>query len=449
MRFAGEAIARAAAGGCVFVPQSMLTSSGETARSVAQRYVGQVVAGYELLAEIGRGGMGTVFEALHEESKERAAVKILLSELLDSEESVERFKREAHAASAVVHKGLVRIHEHGFLPDGAPYILMEFLAGESLQARLDRLRRDRQRMAIDRAIAIVSQIAEALAAVHSHGIVHRDLKPGNVILQPGAEASASEVVKVVDFGLAQIELLGHGGSAIARQTTEGKFLGTAIYASPEQCRAEGKTDSPSDVYSLGVIFYELLAGRPPFVGGAGAVIGMHIYVQPPPLRELSALGYAELGQLVLKMLAKDPARRPSMQKVAERLRAVPLGSRRRRSYRMRVLLEGALLLGLGTFTFARFVVPRRSAPSRLAVVEERSVSRLPSAVQAGPESLTGLGLAQKPGSAPAPLSGLGAKKADSPIAVPALSHPPRKPPPAVLVPSRHRVNQPSERDGGT
>lgn len=302
--------------------------------------IGQLVFSYRVIREVGRGGMGVVYEAVNETFGQRAALKCLSRELITNVEAVSRFIIEARAASAVQHPSLVRIFNCDRLADGSPYILMEFLHGESVRSRAERMLALGEHIPLADVLRINRAIASALDAVHHRGIIHRDLKPSNVILVPGENPGEGETVKVVDFGIAKI--IHKHEDAAARQTTEGKFLGTAIYASPEQCRMEGRIGTASDVYSLGIMFYEMLAGRPPFLGGIGAVLGAQLFMEPPPLRYAAPLVPNAVQELVHDMLRKGPEQRPSMAMVVTRLDAIQRGEVRAGSAPSR---RGPLWLG--------------------------------------------------------------------------------------------------------
>lgn len=314
----------------------------ESARAGSDPFLGRVVEGYRLVRLVGSGGMGSVYEALDERSSQRVAIKVLFAEFSRDEISMRRFIDEASAASRVEHPGLVKVYSHGRLEDGTAFISMEFLAGESLQARLDRVSKEGQRLPVAQVLTLARQITSTLVAVHRGGIVHRDLKPGNLIVMPVEDlAGVSEHVKIVDFGIAKFDASSSGGVA---NTTVGRFLGTALYASPEQCQMAGQVGTKADVYSLGVVIYEMLAGRPPFVADQpGMVIGMHLFREPAPLLDLVLAAPAELCQLVHRMLAKAPGDRPSMEQVLAQLDTVRLD---RRPRMLRGRLQRRLILGL-------------------------------------------------------------------------------------------------------
>ena len=274
--------------------------------------LGQLVSAYRITRALGEGGMGTVYEGVHESLGRRAAIKVLRPEYSKNKEILQRFFNEARAVNIVQHPSLVNIYEFGSMATGEAYIVMEFLAGESLRARLTRLG---GKIGLA-AVPIARQIANALSATHQKQIVHRDLKPDNVMLVPDQELPEGERAKVLDFGIAKLS--GDGSAeALKVKTKTGAMLGTPTYMSPEQCRGTGSVDGRTDVYSLGVILFEMLAGQPPFVSdGLGELIGMHMFQPVPSLAPLAPKTPKELLQLVERMLAKNPNERPSMEETA-------------------------------------------------------------------------------------------------------------------------------------
>ncbi|HNN94111.1 MAG TPA: serine/threonine-protein kinase, partial [Pseudomonadota bacterium] len=248
----------------------------------------------------------------------------------------QRFLTEAKALAIARHPGLVHIFDYGQLPDGTLFLLMEYLEGESLASRMQRRAEEAKApptagrppgMRSSQAVRLARQISDALTVTHEKGIYHRDLKPSNIFVVPDSEAPGGERVKILDFGLARIRPSSEGaaaeagaGAAVARTSTS-VVMGTPLYMAPEQCRGLAQADGPSDVYALGVMLYELLAGAPPFTGNtASDLIAMHIYQPPPPLgRRVAGLPRA-LSSLVMSMLRKDPAERPTMAQVAQTLR---------------------------------------------------------------------------------------------------------------------------------
>ena len=262
--------------------------------------IGQTVGNYTVRALIGQGGMGSVYLAEHIAIGRQVAIKVLLPEMSNDPKLVARFFNEARAATAVRHPGIVEIFDSGMTPDGAAFIVMELLAGETLSAR----RRKTGRVDPRTAMAIVRQIASALAAAHDAGIVHRDLKPDNVFLVPDPEGDR---VKVLDFGIAKLQ---NNQDDLSRTRT-GAVMGTPTYMSPEQCRGGSHIDARADLYALGCVAYELLTGQTPFTAtGAGDQIAHHLYFVPQTLRQLDSGLPESIDRLVMWLLQKEPAQRP-------------------------------------------------------------------------------------------------------------------------------------------
>ena len=298
--------------------------------------VGQLIGNYKVVRRIGAGGMGEVYEAVHQQIGTRSAIKVLLPNHSQNAEMLNRFFNEARAVNIVGHPGLVRIFECGRLPDGAAYIVMEFLEGESLRARLRRVggRLDGSSLLIAR------QIANALSATHAKKIIHRDLKPDNLMLVPDSDMPTGERIKILDFGIAKLAADTAGDSADGNlvddggvvRTRTGLILGTPAYMAPEQCRGLGLVDEKADVYSLGIILFEMLSGRTPFKSpGFGEMAAMHMFMPPPDLQELVPGIRPEVAQLVARLLAKKAAERPAMSEVATELERL-FADRRRESH---------------------------------------------------------------------------------------------------------------------
>ncbi|MFO0574042.1 MAG: serine/threonine-protein kinase [Polyangia bacterium] len=278
--------------------------------------IGQLINHYKVVRKIGEGGMGSVWEGLHESIGRRVAIKVLRPGYSKDPKVVERFFNEAKAVNIVAHPGVVGSFDYGQLPDGTAYIIMEFLDGESLSARMKRLRGP---MLGPDALRVGRQIASALAAAHQKGIIHRDLKPDNVIVVPDSEAASGERAKVLDFGIAKITQDSEG-KAVQGMTQMGEVMGTPRYMSPEQCKGSARVDAKTDVYALGVIIFQMLTGKPPFdAEGPGALMAMQIYQEPPSLRSIEPMVMPNAEKLVLSMLAKDPAQRPTMPEVVQQL----------------------------------------------------------------------------------------------------------------------------------
>ncbi len=272
------------------------------------------VGAYRVLRKLGAGGMGAVYEAIHDTIERRVAIKVLHSEFAKNPEVVKRFFNEARAVNRIAHPGLVQISEFGHLPDGSAYIVMELLSGETLGQRLARVA---GKLPISEVIDLAAQIADALHAAHQKGIVHRDLKPDNVMLVAEPRMGSGVRVKLLDFGIAK--LLDDSSDAAPQTKTEA-VLGTPQYMSPEQCKGPRGVDAKSDVYSLGVLMYRMLSGRLPFTGqGSGEIVAKQIYEEPPPLAALAAEAPPSLIALIHTLLSKNKEARPTMAQVATEL----------------------------------------------------------------------------------------------------------------------------------
>jgi eukaryotic-like serine/threonine-protein kinase len=259
--------------------------------------VGQTVGNYKITAKLGEGGMGLVYLAEHPKIGRKVALKAIHPELARNAEVVSRFETEARAVNQIGNEHIVDVSDFGKTSDDEYYFIMEFLQGESLA---DRLRRERLLPAA-RALHIASQVADALAASHAHGIIHRDLKPENIYLINRGQTP--DFVKVLDFGLAKLT---QGEEKVSHKTRTGSVMGTPYYMSPEQCEGKANIDHRADIYSLGVILFEMLTGRVPFGGeGYGEIIVKHLTTPAPAPREINpAITPAEQA-VVLRALQKS------------------------------------------------------------------------------------------------------------------------------------------------
>jgi serine/threonine protein kinase len=272
--------------------------------------VGQRLGPYKVVRQLGHGGMGAVYEVYNDQLKRRAAMKLLHAELSNDPEMAKRFLNEARAANVVQHPGIINFYEMGQLPGGETYFIMEYIDGEPLGDRLQRA----GRLAVESTLRLCQQIAAALAAAHNTGVVHRDLKPDNLMLIRDPLVLGGERIKVLDFGLAKVAKRTFDDSV---STDRGVLMGTPLYMAPEQCRGAENVGAKADVYALGVILFELLAGRPPFAAReVGEVLAMHQRDEPPRLQSLAPSLPRSLYALVHSMLAKDPDARPTMSDVA-------------------------------------------------------------------------------------------------------------------------------------
>jgi eukaryotic-like serine/threonine-protein kinase len=272
--------------------------------------VGQTIGSYSILRQLGAGAMGEVYLAEHRHLKRKAALKLLARELVGRPDLLERFFLEARATSAIAHPGIVQIFDCELDPTGRPYIVMEYLDGETLAATLSR----RGPLPAITVARLTRSMAEALEAAHAKGIVHRDLKPENIFVQ----ADPPDTVKLVDFGIAK--LAGDFRAGQVHQTRSGAMMGTPLYMSPEQCRDSANIDHRTDIYSLGCVVFETLTGRPPFSHDAlGDLVVAHMTAPAPDARTLNPAVAPALAELANHLLKKNPAERPSMRQVAERM----------------------------------------------------------------------------------------------------------------------------------
>ena len=283
--------------------------------------IGETVGNYRITKLLGEGGMGAVYLAEHPGIGRKAAVKVLHPDLTRHTDMATRFFNEARAANAIRHPGIVEVLDFGTLPTGVSYIVMEFLEGESLAARL----RTSGRLPIATAIEYTRQAAEALGAAHAKGIVHRDLKPDNLYVVPDPRNPGREMIKVLDFGIAK---LGAGPTSPGSvKTRTGTIMGTPVYMSPEQCRGTKEVDHRTDVYALGIILYEALTGTPPHAGrGVMEIYKKTMLEVPPPPSAKNPKVSPRLDAIVMKALQKSPdLRHPDGGALADDL-AVFLGS---------------------------------------------------------------------------------------------------------------------------
>ena len=294
--------------------KTMLSTAGSEPGSSGSPEVllpGAKAGPWVIEGELGRGGMGAVYAVVHEAIGKRAALKVVHPRILVPGFNTDRMLLEAKVVNQVGHPNIVDIFETGKLADGRPYIVMERLFGHTLSARVDQCK-----LMPDLVIAILQQVCDALIAAHTAGVVHRDLKLDNVFLVDNPEDPATPKVKLLDWGIAKV--LSHD----AKYTLEGQLMGTPQYLAPEQAR--GQPVSPqTDVYSLGVMAYELFLEQPPFEAETAAeVMAMHLRTPPPRPRDLWPGVPPVLQDLLLAMLAKLPGQRPTMSEVTRQLDAV-------------------------------------------------------------------------------------------------------------------------------
>jgi serine/threonine-protein kinase len=257
---------------------------------------------YRLTRLLGRGGMGSVWEGLHTSLGTRVAVKFIDAAYAEDEEARNRFRNEARAAATLRSKHVVQVYDHGVSDDGRPYIVMEFLSGEPLDKRLDRV----GRLSLPDTANIIMQTCRALSKAHDAGIVHRDLKPENVFLVWDDEDQA-DIAKVVDFGIAKFTDPSLGASSATRT---GSVLGTPYYMSPEQARGLRSVDYRSDLWSIGVIAYRCVVGSLPFEGEAIGDVLVKICTAPLPVPSTLVAGVPPtFDAWFARALAREPENR--------------------------------------------------------------------------------------------------------------------------------------------
>ena len=253
--------------------------------------IGHLLRGrYQITDIIGEGGMGVVYEAWDTQVERKVAIKLVRSDTTTDRKFITRFRRELEITSQLRHPSTIRVFEHGELEDGRPYMVMELLTGESLADRLER-----GHVPEMEALQIARQVAESLSEAHEHGVFHRDLKPDNIFIET---VGVSKVVKVLDFGIA-------GGVDATRLTQAGEVFGTPQYMSPEQCNGL-PLDHRTDIYSLAIILFEMIEGRPPFSAETPmATMLKHVRAKVPTMRHASK----ETARIMAMGLRKDRGKR--------------------------------------------------------------------------------------------------------------------------------------------
>jgi len=269
--------------------------------------LGETIGGkYRLVRQLGEGGAGVVYEAVHMRLQQPLAIKVLRPDVCDVREVLARFEREARITAQLRSVHAARVVDVDALPSGLPYLVMELLEGIDLDSELN----TSGPLPVEQAVDIVLQVADAMSEAHGIGIVHRDLKPSNLFV---CRVTDRRIIKVLDFGIAKVE----GDSRI---TASDVCFGTPCYAAPEQLRAAADADARSDIWSLGVILFELLTGRTPFEGNAVAVIAKVVADRVPLPSEFRADLPRALVRVIMHTLQRDPRGRfQSMRELAEAL----------------------------------------------------------------------------------------------------------------------------------
>lgn len=369
--------------------------------------IGLELHGFIVTRALCAGGMGLVYEACHPMINHRVAVKVLRPEFSGNTEVSARFLREARAMSAVKHRNVVEITNFGQLPNGAEYMMMELVEGETLSEIIAR----EAPMPPVRALQICEEILAGLAAAHAAGVIHRDLKPGNVVLMK--QSSEEPLVKLLDFGLArqlgaQTDPLTAASMSAERVDRSSILAGTPEYISPEQASGR-RVDGRGDLYALGVILFEMLTGRLPFESeSAWDLLQLHRSAVPPLVSTLRADLYAPLDAFVDQLLSKDPLKRPSSARaaratvlqLAEEIRAIPQVATPligplvrevrppqrpvRRRARVPALAAGLVLLVVASIFAASITSSAASAPEAVEPVGARVTGAAPAGNAAPP-----------------------------------------------------------------
>jgi serine/threonine-protein kinase len=286
-------------------PADVAAAGPVRADELLELKAGSMVGEYRIDGPLGEGGMATVYAATHPLIGKRAAIKVMTPQLSADTAAVERFVQEARAVNQIGHPNIIDVFAFGTLPDGRSYFVMELLPGQTLHSRIDK-----EPLKLRESIAILFDVCDALEAAHEKGIVHRDLKPENIFLVN--LRNNRRQVKLLDFGVAK---LNNNADARLQRTRQDTIIGTPHYLSPEQARAK-PVDAKTDVYSLGVMAFEMIVGQVPFNGDNVMDILVQHMNAPPPLPSSLRPGIpAEIDDILVRMLAKEPGKRPSLDEI--------------------------------------------------------------------------------------------------------------------------------------
>lgn len=262
------------------------------------QFIGRVVENrFEISSFVGRGGMAVVYKAQHRQVDRTVAIKFLQKSYADEGVNLERFKREAKLVNSLFHPNIINMYSFGILDSGEPYLVFDYIDGVSLSERIQA----NGRLPQEQAANIFKQVCDGVGYAHENGILHRDLKPSNIMLIPGE--TGKDHVKILDFGIAKLlpEVEEH-----AQQLTQaGEIFGSPLYMSPEQCQGE-ELDARSDIYAMGCMMYEALAGQVPLLGkNVLATMAKHISELPPRFSNLGIEITPRFEQIVFRALQKD------------------------------------------------------------------------------------------------------------------------------------------------
>jgi serine/threonine protein kinase len=383
--------------------------------------IGSILAGrYRVERVLGRGGMGIVVRAMHLQLHQPVAVKLLLPEMLGNQQIVERFLREAQAVARLRSEHVARVIDVGALDTGVPYMVLEYLEGTDLASF------PRSQLTVGEIVDVVLQACEALAEAHSIGIVHRDIKPGNLFIT--LRADGTRLLKVLDFGISKIPAV--TGQLTATQSV----IGTPTYMSPEQMRSSRDVDHRSDIWSLGIVLYELLQGAPPFGDDAFPSLVLKVVNDPPPRLTVRLPG--DLEAIIYRCLEKDPAKR--FQNVAQLAHALAKYAQSEMQAAVSVQRTSGIV-SIGTPTVLEPNPSQRAFSSTISgsvsarTMPQRRIRRWPIAVAMA--ALTGaITVAVAVRSSGKPEAQLPSARPEGPVASPPpIADAPASPPPPVVM----------------